>query len=88
LLVSANFTSFLSAVNCTHIAIVNPAGQERFGVSRDHFVLSVTVLLLAIALTPLVLAPISEAVRHSFIVAKCADGQFGRNIIFQVTGIM
>ena len=55
-------TSLLTAINCTHIAIVNPAGQERFGVSRDQFILSVTILILAIALAPLILAPVSETV--------------------------
>jgi len=62
LLFSAITTTLLTAVNCTHVAIVNPAGQERFGVPREEFVLSVTVLLLAIAFAPLVLAPLSETV--------------------------
>lgn len=75
LLFTALVTSTLTAVNCTHVAIVNPAGQERFGVSREEFVWAISVLLFAIAFAPLVLAPLSETVSVglSFLRGPCAD---------------
>jgi hypothetical protein len=61
-LVTLLTTTTITAANCTHVAIVNPAGQERFGVDRDHFTLAITLLLIAIAFAPLFLAPLSETV--------------------------
>ncbi|KAK1922845.1 major facilitator superfamily domain-containing protein [Papiliotrema laurentii] len=73
-LVTLLTTTTITAANCTHVAIVNPAGQERFGVDRDHFTLAITLLLIAIAFAPLFLAPLSETL--------------GRNVIYQVTGVV
>lgn len=41
-------------------------GAEHFGVSTERFALTSTVFVLAIAFTPLVLAPLSEVVGVTF----------------------
>ena len=64
----------LTAVNCTSVAPMAVEGAEWFGVSRELFELSFTVMLLAISFGPLVLAPLSESL--------------GRMWIYQVTSIV
>jgi hypothetical protein len=59
-------TTALTAMNCTSVAILSAAGASaHFGVSRQEFVLNVTLLVFAISNTPLVLAPMSEVVSQS-----------------------
>ena len=59
----AVFTTALTALNCTSIAVLAAGGApEHYGVSRQEYTLAVTMLVFAIANTPLVLAPISEVV--------------------------
>jgi hypothetical protein len=62
----AVLTTMLTAMNCTSVAILTAAGgPEHFGVNRESFVLTLTLLLLTISFTPLILAPLSETVRRS-----------------------
>jgi hypothetical protein len=63
-LLSALATTFLTAVNCTSVAIVTLHGMAWFGVDRERITLSLTLLLIPIAFTPMVLAPLSEKVRR------------------------
>ncbi|KAI9636527.1 MSF transporter [Dioszegia hungarica] len=71
----AVLTTMLTAMNCTSVAILTAAGgPEHFGVNRESFVLTLTLLLLTISFTPLILAPLSETV--------------GRNMILQITSVI
>lgn len=62
ILSTAVITTLLTAVNCASVTILSPFGQEYFGVSREVFLLSLTVMMICVASTPLVLAPLSEVV--------------------------
>lgn len=90
-LFTAVLTTMLTAANCTSVAILNEFGQVRFGVSREEFALSLTVLMISIACTPLVLAPLSELVSlplFPFVRWLELMAQYGRNVIYQTTAIM
>ena len=67
----ATFITLCTALNCTSVAIMTTWGPERFGVSREAFVLTFSVLLLAISFTPMVLAPLSEVVSIVSSVCVC-----------------
>jgi hypothetical protein len=54
--------TLLTAVNCTSTAILSNWGIDYFGVTREQFLVSQTVMMLTIAFTPILLAPVSEAV--------------------------
>lgn len=56
------------------VGIMAHWGPEWFHTSHTGYMLSITTYLVAIAFTPLVLAPLSEV--------------FGRNVIYQVTSVM
>ncbi|KAL1410927.1 hypothetical protein Q8F55_001870 [Vanrija albida] len=70
----ALFISFLSTVMASSVGIMAHWGPEWFRTSHTGYMLSITTYLLAIAFTPLVLAPTSE--------------MFGRNAIYQVTSVI
>ena len=62
ILFTACLITLLTAINCTSTAIISNWGIDYFGVSREQFLVSQTVLMVTIAFTPMLLAPISEAV--------------------------
>lgn len=71
---AAVFNTILAAINATSIALLNPVGSRYFGVASETFTLGLTVHMIAIGVTPLVLAPLSEL--------------FGRNVIFQTSAAL
>jgi hypothetical protein len=78
-----------TAMNCTSTAIISHWGIDYFGVSRIQFLASQTVLLGTIAVTPMLLAPVSEAVsRLPKSYRRLTDAKMGRNSIYQVTSVM
>jgi hypothetical protein len=86
----------LTAANVTSIAIMTTWGPDWFGVSREGFVLSLTIVMIPISFTPMVLAPLSETVgpdpgrrlvSHRSIQTDHI-GQYGRNMIYQITSLM
>ncbi|KAK4686907.1 hypothetical protein P7C73_g3215, partial [Tremellales sp. Uapishka_1] len=70
----AVFITALTAANATSVAPMTSRGVAYYGVSREDYVLTITLYLIAISITPLALAPASEV--------------FGRNGIYQVTSIL
>jgi hypothetical protein len=64
----------LTAVNATSVGVMAPWGVPWFNTTHVGYALSVFMYLFGIAITPLVLAPMSEL--------------FGRNVIYQVTTLM
>jgi len=62
ILFTACMITLLTAINCTSTAIISNWGIDYFGVSRIQFLVSQTVLMVTIAFTPMLLAPVSEAV--------------------------
>lgn len=68
------FITALTAMNATTVGIMATWGVEWFDTTYTGFELSLTMYLGALAITPLVLAPMSEL--------------FGRNAIYQVTSVM
>jgi hypothetical protein len=54
--------TLLTAVNYTSTAILSNWGIDYFDVTREQFLVSQTVMMLTIAFTPMLLAPVSEAV--------------------------
>lgn len=62
ILFTACMITLLTAINCTSTAIISNWGIDYFGVSRIQFLVSQTVLMVTIAITPMLLAPVSEAV--------------------------
>lgn len=63
--------SGLTAINATSVGVLSPWGQARFHTSHEGFALTLSLYLIAVAFTPLVLAPMSEL--------------FGRNSIYFVS---
>ena len=59
---TAMFLSALTALNVTSVAPMSHFAPEWFHVTRVEFQLSLTVMMLAISLTPMILAPLSEVV--------------------------
>ena len=55
-------TALIAAINVTSIALLNPVGRAYFGVTSESFTLGLTVNMVAIAIAPLFLAPLSEVV--------------------------
>lgn len=86
----------LTAANVTSIAIMTTWGPDWFGVSREGFVLSLTIVMIPISFTPMVLAPLSETVGPGpRVVVVSRRGtqadhgvQYGRNMIYQITSLM
>lgn len=70
----AVFITTCGAINCTSVAIMATWGPAHFGVSREVFELSFTVVLVAISFTPMVLAPLSEVVSRRFRFDACRLG--------------
>jgi len=66
-------TALIAAINVTSIALLNPIGTSYFGVSSDSFTLGITVNMVAIAIAPLFLAPLSEVVSTALIVVSHAE---------------
>ncbi|TXT06467.1 uncharacterized protein COLE_05798 [Cutaneotrichosporon oleaginosum] len=64
----------LTAINATSVGVMAPWGVPWFKTTYVGYALSVFMYLFGIAITPLVLAPMSEL--------------FGRNIIYQVTTLL
>ena len=54
--------TLLTAINCNAWATISTEVNEYFGISRIQFTASQMVLMLTIAFTPMLLAPVSEAV--------------------------
>ena len=65
--------TLLTAVNCTSGAIISTWGTEYFGVNRTEFMASQTILMMTIAFTPMLLAPVSEAVSVLHLFAQSPD---------------
>jgi hypothetical protein len=61
----------LTAANVTSIAIMTTWGPDWFGVSREGFVLSLTIVMIPISFTPMVLAPLSETVGPGRCIVSC-----------------
>ncbi|KAK8843471.1 hypothetical protein IAR55_007128 [Kwoniella newhampshirensis] len=72
-LLVAVFITFIGAANLVSTAPLATWGTVYFGVSREVFLLGLTLPMLGIAFAPLVLAPLSEV--------------FGRNMIYQITSV-
>ncbi|KAL1410759.1 hypothetical protein Q8F55_001701 [Vanrija albida] len=68
------FITLLTAGNATSVGIMATWGVDWFHTTQTGFMLSLTMYLGALAITPLVLAPMSEL--------------FGRNPIYQVTSVI
>ncbi|ORX38933.1 major facilitator superfamily domain-containing protein [Kockovaella imperatae] len=66
--------SSLTALNVTSVAPMSHFGPAWFDTSRELFLLSLTVTMIAISLTPMILAPLSEV--------------YGRNWIYQITSVI
>ncbi|BEI96699.1 hypothetical protein CcaverHIS631_0202880 [Cutaneotrichosporon cavernicola] len=64
----------LTAINATSVGVMAPWGVPWFNTTYVGYALSVFMYLFGIAITPLVLAPMSEL--------------FGRNVIYQVTTLI
>jgi hypothetical protein len=62
ILLVASFLCFCTAVNCTSVAITATWGTEWFGVDNVQFIASQTIMMIMVAGTPLLLAPLSEVV--------------------------
>lgn len=74
MVVCACSISALTAINATSMSIMSIWGPAWFGCSREMFILGLTIYNLSVAVTPLILAPLSE--------------HLGRNEIYQVTCFM
>ncbi|WRT68828.1 uncharacterized protein IL334_005808 [Kwoniella shivajii] len=73
ILLTGVFITFTGAASLVSVGILSTWGTEYFHVSREMFILQLTLPMLSIAFTPMALAPLSEVV--------------GRNVIYQVTSI-
>nr|XP_031862231.1 uncharacterized protein CI109_002196 [Kwoniella shandongensis]KAA5529303.1 hypothetical protein CI109_002196 [Kwoniella shandongensis] len=72
-LLVAVFITFIGAANLVSTAPLATWGTEYYSVSREVFLLGLTLPMIGISFAPLVLAPLSEV--------------FGRNMIYQVTSV-
>ncbi|WVN91135.1 uncharacterized protein L203_106387 [Cryptococcus depauperatus CBS 7841] len=74
ILAAANLACFVAASNLSTCAILATWGVPYFEVSREVFVLTLTLPMIALAVAPLALAPLSES--------------FGRSPIYHITSII
>lgn len=83
------FITFCAAANIGATSTMAKWGTERFHVTREEFILSLTIPMIGIAFTPMALAPLSELVSPSDDFGGAgAHRQYGRNVIYQVTSVM
>ncbi|WVQ64102.1 uncharacterized protein L199_002262 [Kwoniella botswanensis] len=74
ILLTCVFITFTGAASLVSVGILATWGTDYFHVSREVFLLQLTLPMMAIAFTPMVLAPLSEVI--------------GRNMIYQITSIL
>ncbi|WVQ81596.1 hypothetical protein IAT38_003720 [Cryptococcus sp. DSM 104549] len=74
ILATTCFITFICAANVASTAVLATWGTEWYGVSREAFILMQSVPMIALAIAPLVLAPLSETL--------------GRNMIYHVTSLL
>ncbi|KIR52444.1 MFS transporter [Cryptococcus gattii Ru294] len=74
ILTAANIAGFIAASNLASCAVLGTWGVPYFEVSREVWVLSITLPMIALAIAPLILAPLSESL--------------GRNMVYQVTSVI
>ncbi|WWC73319.1 uncharacterized protein I206_107286 [Kwoniella pini CBS 10737] len=74
ILLTCVFITFTGAASLVSVGILSQWGPGYFDVSREVFLLQLTLPMMAIAFTPMVLAPLSELI--------------GRNMIYQITSVV
>ncbi|WWC91457.1 uncharacterized protein L201_006403 [Kwoniella dendrophila CBS 6074] len=74
ILLTCVFITFTGTVSLVGVGVNAEWGTSYFNVSREIFLLQLTMPMIAIAFTPMALAPLSEVI--------------GRNMIYQVTSVI
>jgi len=62
MIITSCFITFCAAANIGAVSTMAKWGTERFGVTREEFILTLTIPMIGIAFTPMALAPLSELV--------------------------
>lgn len=66
ILTAANIAGFIAASNLASCAVLGTWGVPYYEISREVWVLSITLPMIALAVAPLILAPLSESVSPNF----------------------
>lgn len=66
ILTAANIAGFIAASNLASCAVLGTWGVPYYEISREVWVLSITLPMIALAVAPLILAPLSESVSSNF----------------------